>query len=500
MPDMTIEDGLRAAFRSEGEGLGFTITAAELERRLVVRRQGRTGRKVQLLAAAIAIVAIAGIATVSNGWLRVPAIGTTVTPAPSTTAAPPTSGLQPISATPGRIEVTRIDPTDPADPIDRTFQGVIEDEYVALHATVSCLGDGTLDFDLDGQHQHVDCDSEGETTVGGTYQAADDVLDYRLVTTGRISYGLLVDLQVASEPLPSYPAEPDAFTAPEMQVSVATLGVPGETLLLTTGCYSYELADGQTGTTRCPIDPGRIACCETLDVPWGADLTFTIPDGWSIDTSQIDSKGMAWVDDRSAPSRTTLGWSSLGDEVITFEGTFSKDGDTFRATYAVPIHGPAEAPTVPPPTTACGTPDLTSKTPPVVELVRHVTGRGAAPSPVAGQFGTTAWHGTFSDAAGDPMPTTAVRVAADAPLELRVAGDVCATGWTVGYGPRGTGDYSSIDQVGSLVLPHMRRPTDPPALANQFDLAPLPVGDWYIEAVFHYADGDAWVGWHVIVE
>ena len=75
-----------------------------------------------------------------------------------------------------------------------------------------------------------------------------------------------------------------------MQVSVGTLGVAGETLLLTTDCYRYELADGQTGVIRCrgvPIDP---PCCESLEVPWGSDLTFTIPDGWSIERSVITSR------------------------------------------------------------------------------------------------------------------------------------------------------------------------------------------------------------------
>ncbi len=495
MPDVAIEEGLRVAFQAEGDGLGLTITAAELERRMVARRQSRTGRRLQLVAAAIAIVAFGSLAAVSNGWFRLPAIGTTISPAPSSTPSAPTSGLQPIPATPGRIEVTRIEPTTPADPVDRTFEATIQDEYIALHSTVSCLGDGTVDFYVDGQQQHVDCSSDGQTSVGGTLQADDDVLDYRLVTTGDVAFGVLVDLQVVSEPPPSEPAgSPPAFTPPEMQLSVSTLGRPGETLLLTTACYSFELADGQTAIIPCVSDPRDVACCETLDVPWGSDLTFTIPDGWSIDRSSIDTKGMNWGDDRAAPSRTITGWSTLGDEVLSVDGTYSKDGDTFMATFAVPIHGPTAEPAFPAPATTCGTADLTSKTPPAVELVM------AGSPPVAGEFGTTAWGDTFSDAAGDPIPKTAVTVAAATDLGLRIAGDVCANGWDVGYGPRGTGEWLSIDQVGSLVPIHRRRPTDPSAVANRFELTALPPGDWFIEAVFRYPDGDAWVGWHVIVK
>ena len=393
MPDVTIEDGLRSAFQAESEHQSLTITTAELERRLVVRRRSRSGRRIQLLAAAIAIVAFAGIAALTNGWLRLPAVGTSASPAPS--AAPSTP-----------------DPSAPA---------------------------------------------------------------------------------TASQP-------PAAFTPPEMRVSVATLGQGGETLLLSTRCYSFELADGQTGTIRCPGDPSEVACCQTLEVPWSADLTFTIPDGWAIERSEIGSKGNIWADDRAAPTRTITGWSSLGDEVITFEGTYSKDGDRFTATFAVPIHGPTVEPRVGPPSAACGKPDLTSKTPPVVNLVARRTDRGSAPPLWPGEFGTTAWSDTFSESAGDPMPETAVEVARGAELELRIAGDVCARAWDIGYGPRGTGEWLSIDQVGSLVSHHRMRPTDQAALANRFELAPLPPGDWYIEAVFRYADGDASVGWHVLVK
>jgi hypothetical protein len=491
MPDVTIEGGLRSAFQAESDHLGLTITTAELERRLVVRRRSRSGRRIQLLAAAIAIVVFAGIAALSNGWLRAPAIGGTVTPAPSATSSPTSSGLQPIPATPGRIEVTRIDPTAPTDPVDRTFEGTVHGAY---------LGDGTVDFFVDERQQHVDCSSDGESSVGGilqaneTLQSDDRVLGYRLVTTGDVSFGVLVDLQVVSEPPPSEPVgSPAAFTPPEMLVSISTLGRAGEAMLLSTPCYSFELADGQTGTIRCAGVPSEVVCCEKLDVPWGSDLTFTIPDGWAIERSEIGSKGNLWADDRPAPGRTITGWSSLGEEVISLEGTYSKDGDRFTATFAVPIHGPTVEPSVPAPTTACGTPDLTSKTPPMVELVQ-----AGAPA-VAGEFGTTGWGDTFSESAGDPMPEEAIEVAAGAELELRIAGAVCARAWEIGYGPRGTGEWLSIDQVGSLVSHHRMRPTDQAALANRFDLAELPAGDWYIEAVLHYADGDAWMGWHVIV-
>ncbi len=460
----------------------------------------RTGRRISLLAAAVAVVAIGSVAALSNGWLRLPAIGSTVSPSPLASPSPSMTSsvaLAPIPATPGRIEVTRIDPTTPADPVDRTFQGEIKDAYVALHVTVSCLGDGTLDFYLDGQREPVICSSEGETSVGGTLNANDDVLDYRLVTTGRISFGILVELQVLSEPLPSDdPAQsPPAFTPPSMQVSVSTLGRPGETLDLSTGCwFTYALADGTSGDGGCAEPSMGPMCCETLDVPWGADLTFSFPDGWTIAESDIDSIGQTWVDQRPAATRVITGWRQTGDETLRFEGTFTKDGDTFTTSFGVPIHGPTAVPRVPAPRFACQAPDLTVSSPPAVQL--FVDGEPST----FGEFGTNSWMESYTDSPADPMPQAAVEVALGAPLTLRIAGNVCATSWAIEYGPAPSGSGLSVDRVGSLALPH-RTPPDGAAdgFANGFSLAALPAGDWFIEAGFGYADGSAAMGWHVIV-
>ena len=488
MPDMTIEDGLRAAFRAESDAVGLTITTGELERRLAARRRQRTGRRLQVMAAAVAIVAVGAVAALSNGWLKPPAIGAGPTPGPSATNAAPSSGLQPIPATPGRIEVTRIDPTPPTGPFDRTFEGLVERDTLPLHATVSCLGDGAIDFYLDGQHQHVDCSSDGETSVSGVFNAADDVLGYRLVVTGRLSYSLLVEQQVGSEPPPNGASEsPAAFTPPEMQVRVSTLGEPGATSLMRTACYSYELADGSTGTTRCPIDPSRVACCETLDVPWGSDLTFTIPDGWLIDRSEITSKDSVWTDADAAQSRSVVGWSSLGDDVIVIEGTYSKGGDRFTATFAVPIDGPDVAAAVVPSSVQCGAPDLSAPTPPTVHL--FVDGAMS----VAGELRTNSWRGSVSDSAVS-LPPDPVEVSAGAALELRIADDVCAGTWLVEYGPPVTDVTRSVPPVGSLVLLKQNAPGERVTeVMNRFDLAELPPGDWVILAWFRYADGEAFM-------
>lgn len=75
MHDNRIEDVLRSVLRAEGDSPTLTVTAQELDRRLVLRRQARTGRRVSLIAAAIAVIAVAGMVAISNGWLRQPPVG-----------------------------------------------------------------------------------------------------------------------------------------------------------------------------------------------------------------------------------------------------------------------------------------------------------------------------------------------------------------------------------------------------------------------------------------
>jgi hypothetical protein len=87
MHDVQLEDRLRQALRTEAEALPFTITADELHRRLDERRRDRinlTG----ILSAAAAIVIVAGIGAVllaDRG--QTPPVGTSPSPAPSSTPA-----------------------------------------------------------------------------------------------------------------------------------------------------------------------------------------------------------------------------------------------------------------------------------------------------------------------------------------------------------------------------------------------------------------------------
>ena len=117
MHDERIDDQLRRALRHDADALPMTITAAELDRRLDLRRRARHDRRLTVLAAGIGVVAI-GAAAFGGGWLRLPAVGVTPTATPSASptdrATPsPSQGASPSpAASPVRTPVPARVPPD----------------------------------------------------------------------------------------------------------------------------------------------------------------------------------------------------------------------------------------------------------------------------------------------------------------------------------------------------------------------------------------------------
>ena len=98
MHDQSLEQRLRSALQTEGDGLPLTITAAELERRLALRRHGGVNRYASLgLAAAIGI-ALIGLAGVAGGWFDERAIGPAPLPNSSTAPSQEPASMPPASA------------------------------------------------------------------------------------------------------------------------------------------------------------------------------------------------------------------------------------------------------------------------------------------------------------------------------------------------------------------------------------------------------------------
>jgi hypothetical protein len=100
MHDNRLEDELRVELRRAGDALPLTVTAAELERRLMARRRQRQGRRVSLIAAAVAVLAVVSIVAVGNGWIGKPSVVVGVSPSSSATVSPPPSASLSASATP----------------------------------------------------------------------------------------------------------------------------------------------------------------------------------------------------------------------------------------------------------------------------------------------------------------------------------------------------------------------------------------------------------------
>lgn len=116
MHDGQLEDRLRKVLHGDADALPLTITTAELERRLSLRRRARVGRRARFLAAGVAVVLVGSMAVVSNGWFRAPAIGSGPS-APATVS--PAENVAPTSLAPTSLPPS-ISPDGPCAPLDVT--------------------------------------------------------------------------------------------------------------------------------------------------------------------------------------------------------------------------------------------------------------------------------------------------------------------------------------------------------------------------------------------
>lgn len=210
MHDNQIEDRLRSVLRREGDDLTLNITAQELERRLALRRRARAGRRLSLIAAGIAAVAIGGIVAYSNGWLgATPAVGgkPVTSEAPVETphqsfgpGATPLAGISPLPAAPGRTEVIRIDPAAPADRSDGTATAGANGP--SLIGSMSCIGDGTLEVHFNGQSETLSCAARLSSRANIWFDVTDGLVNLTSLATGPISFAILVEQPAPGESRP----------------------------------------------------------------------------------------------------------------------------------------------------------------------------------------------------------------------------------------------------------------------------------------------------------
>lgn len=118
MHDANPEERLRSVLRQEGDGLPFTITPDELERRLALRRRARNGQRLSLLAAGVAALAVGTIFALGSGWFRdddvaahpSPSPSTSANPSPAATPEPTPRGADPLGESGQAVLVTPVGP------------------------------------------------------------------------------------------------------------------------------------------------------------------------------------------------------------------------------------------------------------------------------------------------------------------------------------------------------------------------------------------------------
>lgn len=151
MHDSRIEEQLRAGLRADASELPLTITSAELERRLAARRRAAGGRRLSLVAAVVAAIAVGSIVAVGNGWLGLPSVATAPSPSPTTSPRPtseastapsfkPIPGVARIEPTEGRTILTEVLPTMTHAVTQGSYDGNLPLEAYLVSVKVRCIG------------------------------------------------------------------------------------------------------------------------------------------------------------------------------------------------------------------------------------------------------------------------------------------------------------------------------------------------------------------------
>jgi hypothetical protein len=219
MHDSQIEERLRSVLRAEGDRLPMTIASAELERRLVLRRRRTTGRWVSLIAAAVAVVAVGAIAGIGNGWLRVPAIGTQVSPSPSDGASPtPVVGISRIErATEGRL-VLEIEPTYSGSGVAQTIHRDLEATDYVVSVKVTCIGDGTFSFtDGTGTEEFTCIRASGLDSEFQPFPQLVPIANGSFDTSVTVTPGITYTMLVETVPVPDH--------IPQLEVPKGSIGM-----------------------------------------------------------------------------------------------------------------------------------------------------------------------------------------------------------------------------------------------------------------------------------
>jgi hypothetical protein len=217
MPDQQFERRLRAALRESADMLPFTITPAELERRIALRgRNPFEARRFTLLAAAAVAVGLVAIGSLIGGSIQqrpVPTAPIAAVPSPVASAVTRLPSLDDfLAAGTGTVLVAQAhDPIDPQSSGWQSLKGTQGDVELGqmwargeYRVAIACLGDTSLEYDLrndpgQGPGTVVPCTGSLVERTLSLASPAHVVLRYTEPTSWRV----IVRGDLAALPLPS---------------------------------------------------------------------------------------------------------------------------------------------------------------------------------------------------------------------------------------------------------------------------------------------------------
>jgi hypothetical protein len=216
MHDTRLEGQLRSALRTDADGLPFTITADELRRRLALRRRGQSRRRVGLLAAGVASLAVGSVFALASGLFAPPNAAIAPLPQPSVTATPtptparatPPTAVLPLKGHPDGSPIAAILPTD-AGPT-HTHRFTLEGSRTTSgRVWVHCRRPGSATVESGAEKMDVPCEARLEP------QAFEVPLsDTEQVIAVTVSPGIRYAILVETIPLPTELPALDPLTEP----------------------------------------------------------------------------------------------------------------------------------------------------------------------------------------------------------------------------------------------------------------------------------------------
>jgi|GEM_PF-3501588 len=295
MHDSRLEDQLRSTLRADGDTLPLTITADELERRHAHRRRERTGRRMTLLAAGVAVVAVGSLIAIGGGLLRPPTVGVDPTEVPGTdapssnpTSPDPTtaasSEASPVATLPDFtpplgelvLDATSVD-GEPGETVSYRVGGVPPRPEYRL--AMACAGDG-------GARWSIGQEGEAEFVIRGDVPC-----------DGSVAY---TDIEVGMQPFESI-VWVTTDTGNHWHLQIADPVGPPSVILPRLQVTSAQSLDGVAGTglATCASQPPEPASCTVayfardgaaeVSIRTGASLAFALEDGWTFEFTRFEA-------------------------------------------------------------------------------------------------------------------------------------------------------------------------------------------------------------------